>query len=116
MTPDQIITHYDTLVARALKIISKVPYLTFVGEEHYARLEVIGGEATLRWPNAESDYEMLAWTDDRIDAWQDEQARLHEENQRRQSEQAALRKRAADEAHERNLYLALKRKYEPTGS
>lgn len=126
--PADVVAEYDKLVQRAIEVLSDAPCWTHIGEEEYARLEVTKDGARLRWPEDESYYDsttierresicfdptLLTISADQLKAWKAEQKRLYEARQK--AERAAKTKAdaAAEEAHEKALFAALKKKYEP---
>lgn len=59
MTPDEArvaIEEYGALVDRALDIVDQAPYWKHISEAEFARLEIAGEQAILRYPELESGY------------------------------------------------------------
>lgn len=119
-----IIEAYDALVRRAIRIVNAWPGSIWhkPGEHnHYPfRLKIEGDKATLEWTE-EGSYdsgsyvgehtfpaEMLGWSDEQYAAWcKEEEARME-----REYREDAERSRKESARKERELYEALKKKYE----
>lgn len=115
---------YDALLERALSIIDKAPYWTYVHEPFWARLDIEGDEATLSLPRAGGGgYDdpctieredvtfltaLLFLSEEELAAWKAEQMSLYEEAE----QQRKANNRAAAEADERRVLATLKAKYE----
>lgn len=112
---------YDTLIARAREIAGNAPHFTYIRDESIAWIEIEDGTATLRWNEAESEYdswslttkefafpaELLFLSDDEFNAWKKEQRRFYE---RQQADRAAA-EMSARETAERTEFERLKAKY-----
>jgi len=118
----QAIEAYETLLARARKIIGSAPYFSSAHDD-FAQLKIDGGEAVLSWPEVHSGYydstsieeqsisfpaDLLSMSDDDLMIWQAEKRRIYEE--------AKLANRQRSIQQQRNQEMAqlaaLKRKYE----
>lgn len=115
------IGRYNAMLKRAFAVVADAPYWTFIGNPEFARLDIDGQHAILRWPVDEMCYDsssietrsvafpvqMLSWSDAEVTAWKEEQQTIYKMEVERKRRQAV----EAQERKERDTYLALKAKY-----
>lgn len=122
----EIVDAYEVLLARALKVVSDVPFYHCVDDEEYAALSFDGDEAVLSWCSYESDYygggsvsndegrfpaSALLLTDDELSALRKKikQEEAEKQQRLRQAEETVRKERA--EAADRAEFARLSRKY-----
>ena len=120
---EQHISEVANLTSRALQIVGGAPYFKYVSDAAFAYLCLDGDEATLVWPEDESDgyggsgiethqiafpSRLLFLSHEDFLAWKAEARREYDTRAKRDREAQT----AAREAQERATYEALKRKYE----
>jgi len=120
---DQTLLEFQQLLNRALVIVVDAPHWSYVGEPRYARLTIDGDEATLIWPEIESDGYGWSGIEPRsvtfesrllfvgkaeLAIWKQDKRAEYDAKQRLNAADAA----AARERQERATLAALKAKYD----
>lgn len=118
----QVIADYDALVSRALELVDGAPFHTYVPVRRHAKLIIKGAAATLVWPEDRTEYDssyiderkkkfpatLLFMSADEFASYK--LAALEEEA--RASKAWREKKAAEQEQEQRQLYTALKAKFE----
>lgn len=123
----EIITSYDLLVQRALDALDGAPYFKYVEQPTFARLDVDGDRATLRWPELEAGYydsgdtireesvefdaAVLTMSAEAFRQWKQDSKTVYDRQQKEKQEAARKAEEVWREKQERAAYEALKRKY-----
>lgn len=121
MDAQEIVSAYQSLVARAIAVLDKAPYWKHVGYSQHARLEIVDDEATLLWPELEHSYgdshmseesasfpaRLLTISDAELATWKAAEMVKYEKSQR--ARQAAAQAEAR--AEELRTLAKLKAKY-----
>jgi hypothetical protein len=121
---------YAGLVDKAKRIIAGAPYFTACAEE-FGDLRIVGDNAVLYWPEWESGYyagdgsierqslgfplSLLLLSDDALSVWKDEQKFAYDARVAAEQANNATAAKMMREKQERQMYVALKAKFEAGG-
>jgi hypothetical protein len=121
---------YAGLVDKAKRIIANAPYFTACAEE-FGDLRIVGDNAVLYWPEWESGYyagegsierqsrgfplSLLLLSDDALSAWKDEQQLAYDARAAAVRASTDTAAKMLREKQERQMYVALKAKFEAEG-
>ena len=121
---------YAGLVNKAKLIIPDAPYFTSCSEE-FGDLRIVGDNAVLYWPEWESGYyagegsierqslpfplSLLLLSDDALSVWKDEQKFAYDARMAAEKANTAAAAKMLREKQERQMYVALKAKFEAKG-
>lgn len=121
-----IIETYEELLERAILIVSAPQFSMILDQERFARLEVSGEKATIRWPELADGYynsssieeqkidfssSLLLMSMDEIKIWLDTEKKKYDDDMKVRRLAVAMQSAAEKEAFDKATYERLKKKY-----
>lgn len=124
----QALYEASQILERAISIVADAPFFTYVCEKDHASIVIDGETAILFWPEANSGYYnscsieaqsrsfpavLLLMNAEQIAAWKIEERAKYDAEQKAKKERQAAADAIRREQNEREVYAALKAKFEP---